>query len=316
MLGSDYLSLAAVQLKAREKWVSRSAGLTFIFVNAGGGQCLWPKGQQHLEPGEVLVLNAASGARLTPAMTRTLLFSFFSVTLEHLFPLLSLKEIPLRQGTSDLFKGLTIYPASRALAAKCHRLLRDVSLELDVNHRGQLMRIVAAILSFEFKHAQPRKSELLRIEGRMRLAFDKLSTADILTLPVPELADRFNCTRRHLTRLFHQQFGCSVANLRMEIRLLRAVSLLRNPEFTVADVALKCGFNHRGLFNQCFKRRFGSSPSQWQTAALKAESRRNNSISDEPNCRLRADGQCPWSTKSTTSSDSPPPSRRTGKTVT
>ena len=308
MLGSDYLSLAAVQLKAREKWVSRSAGLTFIFVNAGSGQCLRPKGPQQLEPGDVLVLNAASGARLSPAKTRTLLFSFFSVNLEHLFPLLSLKEIPLLQGTSDLFKGLTIYPASRALAAKCHRLLRDVPLELDVDHRGQLMRIAAAILSFEFKHAQPGKSELLHIEGRMRLAFDKLSTADILTLPVTELAERFNCTRRHLTRLFHHQFGCSVVNLRMEIRLLRAVSLLRNPELKVADVALRCGFSHRGLF--------GSSPSEWQAAALKAESRRITSINDEPNCRLRSDGLCPWSPKSTRSSDWPPPSLRAGKAVT
>jgi hypothetical protein len=29
-------------------------------------------------------------------------------------------------------------------------------------------------------------------------------------------------------------------------------------------VAEKCGFNHLGLFNTCFKKRFGTSPGQWR----------------------------------------------------
>jgi AraC-like DNA-binding protein len=297
MLEPDYLSLALVRLEPREKWVGRSAGLTFIFLRGGSGKCLWRKGSQPLEPGDVLVLNAASGGELKPATRRKLLFSCFSVNFEDLFPLFSAKEIPLLQGISDLFKGVILYPASRALATKCHRLLKDVPRELDLDHRGQLLRIAAAILSFEFKHAQPGRSESIPMGGRMGQIFDKLSAAEILTLPVTALAHRFNCSRRHLTRLFHQQFGCSVSNLRMEIRMVRAVSLLRNAELTIGEVALQSGFNHRGLFGQCFKRRFGSSPTQWQTAALKVESRRISPMSDEPNCALRTDGLCPWSSK-------------------
>ena len=297
MLGPDYLSLALVQLKAREKWVGPSAGLTFIFLKAGSGKCLWRKGSHYLEPGDVLVLNAASGGELKPAARGKLLFSFFSVNPEHLFPLFGSKEIALMHGITDLFQGSTLYPAYRALAAKCHRLLRDVPRELDLDHRGQLLRIVATILSFEFKNAQPRRSEFIPFDGRMSQIFDKLSATEILTLPVTELAGRFSCCRRHLNRLFHQWFGCSVSELRMETRLLRAVSLLRNPELGILEVALQCGFNHRGLFNRCFKRRFGSSPSQWRTAALKFESRRSNPIKGDPNCPLRTDGLCPWSGK-------------------
>ena len=54
-----------------------------------------------------------------------------------------------------------------ALSGKCHRLLRDVPEELDLDHRGQLLRIVAAILTFEFKNAQPGRSQFIRIDGRM-----------------------------------------------------------------------------------------------------------------------------------------------------
>jgi AraC-like DNA-binding protein len=91
-------------------------------------------------------------------------------------------------------------------------------------------------------------------------------------LPVEELAKKFNCSRRHLTRLFHQHFGVSVGALRMEMRLLKAVSLLADPEAKVIDVAEKCGFNHLGLFNTCFKRRFGSSPGQWRKSVTEAKS--------------------------------------------
>lgn len=297
MLEPDSLSLAWVRLKAREKWVGRSPGLAFIFLKAGGGQCLWRKGSQPLEPGDVLVLNTASGAELRPATTRKLLFSFFSVNFQDLYPLFSSKEIPLLRGIRDLFKRVTLYPASRALAAKCHRLLRDVPRESDLDHRGQLLRIAAAIVSFELKNAQPGRSESIPMDWRMSRIFNQLSTAEILTLPVTKLAGRFNCSRRHLTRLFHQQFGCPVSSLRMEIRMLRAVSLLRNPELGILEAASQCGFNNRGLFNQCFKRRFGSTPSQWRTAALKGESLRISRTSAEPNCRLRADGLCPWFAK-------------------
>jgi AraC-like DNA-binding protein len=53
----------------------------------------------------------------------------------------------------------------------------------------------------------------------------------------------------------------------MEMRLLKAISLLRDRDAKVINVAEQCGFNHLGLFNTCFRRRFGTSPGQWRKAA-------------------------------------------------
>ena len=97
--------------------------------------------------------------------------------------------------------------------------------------------------------------------------FDKLSSAELLKLSVDELAAKFSCSRRHLNRLFHQHFGLSITALRMEMRLLKAVALLRNPREKIINVAEQCGFNHLGLFNTCFKRRYGTSPGQWHKMA-------------------------------------------------
>jgi hypothetical protein len=82
----------------------------------------------------------------------------------------------------------------------------------------------------------------------------------------------------------------------MEIRLLKAVSLLRNPREKVINVAEQCGFNHLGLFNTCFKKRYGTSPGQWRKLALGGGNENPSSKKNEgkPTCPLHANGLCPW----------------------
>jgi len=115
----------------------------------------------------------------------------------------------------------------------------------------------------------------------------------LLNLSVTELAAKFACSRRHLNRLFHQYFGFSVAALRMEMRLLKAVSLLRDPNIKIINVASQCGFNHLGLFNTCFKRRFGNSPGEWR----KGGARIVEPSAKGEKCPLGSNGLCPMSAR-------------------
>jgi AraC-like DNA-binding protein len=277
MLGANHLSLASVRLKAGKKWIGDSTGFTFILPTAGVGRCVWPQGSERIEAGDVLVLVPSAHVELQPAGNGSLHFSCFLVTQEHLLPLLSWEETALLQQIALHLRGARVYPAYSQLAAHCHRLLGEVPTEPSLSHRAQLLRIAASVLSFEMQDSQLTGSAFPSSEGRIGKNFDKimnsLSTTEILTLSIPQLAARFNYCRRHLTRIFHQRFGCSVSTLKMEIRLQRAASLLRNPEFTNLDVAKRCGFKHVGYFSRCFKRRFGSSPGQWRTSNRKAENR-------------------------------------------
>jgi transcriptional regulator GlxA family with amidase domain len=166
--------------------------------------------------------------------------------------------------------------------------------QLNLEHRSQLVRLVSAILSAELKTVQSSRVGFVRIEDRMLQVFERLSVVELSTLSVGELADKFRCSRRHLNRLFHQHFGCSVAALRMEMRLLKAASLLRDPDAKIINVAGDCGFSHLGLFNTCFKRRFGTSPGRWRKTALQAESESSALSVAAPDCPLRSKGFCPW----------------------
>jgi AraC-like DNA-binding protein len=241
----------------------------------------------------VLLLNSSDGGKIE-VTSDEIIFWCFSVCFEHLIPLFDVEEICLLRNTVENLKGSKLYPASSLLAQECHRLVGTAPPQGNVDHRSHVLRIAAAVLSVEFKSERSRRTGFVRMEDHMMQVFEELSANELLTLSVGDMAQKFSCSRRHLNRLFHQHFGCSVASLRMEIRLLKALSLLRAPDTKIIRVAEQCGFNHLGLFNACFKRRFGNTPSQWRKGATNGGNPPPSLDVGHPSCPMHASGLCPW----------------------
>ena len=105
---------------------------------------------------------------------------------------------------------------------------------------------------------------------------------------------KFSVSRRHLNRLFHHHYGISVSALRMELRLSKAVTLLRDPDAKVINVAEQSGFNHLGLFNTCFKRRFGTSPGRWRKMRVEIGTQAADLPGRELTCPFHSNGLCHW----------------------
>jgi AraC-like DNA-binding protein len=271
--------------------------MCLVFPAAGGGK--YAAGQNgsgvRLGPGDVLLLSQGAGGRLRVLEGEELVFWHFSLSVEHLYPLFAGHEIALLQGVLEGLKGAKVYPASSTVATQCHQLVKSIPPELNVEHRSHLVRVASVILADEFKGAHRQRAGFVRPEEHLHQVFEKLSADELMTDSVGELAEKFGCSRRHLNRLFHQQFGSSVAGLRMEMRLTKALALLRDPDAKVINVAGRCGFNHLGLFNTCFKKRFGASPGQWRKQAGQAAGNGSAGQPAEPLvCPLHANGLCPW----------------------
>lgn len=267
MLTPNYLTLRLVRLKAGEEWASDSNCLSFLFPKAGTGNYLAGSVVQSVSAGDILVVNGTPRGKLCVGNRGELLFQWFSVSLEQLYPLFSVDEIGALHNIADIFKQVKLYPAGTPVARECRRLLDEAPPQLNLDHRGHVLRVAASVLSSEFNSVRTQRPGFLNLEEQIGQVFESLSIDEVLNLSVGELAVKFSCSRRHLNRLFHQYFGLSVAALRMEMRLLKAVSLLRDPSAKIINVAEQCGFNHLGLFNTCFRKRFGNSPGEWRKAA-------------------------------------------------
>jgi len=294
MLTRDYLTLKLNRLKKPAEWAHDTDSLAFVFPSGGKGKFVSGSVAHSLCPGDVLVLNGSASGKLTVSDGSEVVFWCVSVQLEHLFPLFATDELCLLQDLQDRFKATRIYLAATPLAAECHKLITSAPPQFNLDHRSHVLRIVSAVLSAEMTDVRPQRTGFIRMEDHLRMVFDTLSIEELLTLSVGDLADRFSCSRRHLNRLFHHHFGFSVASLRMEMRLLKAASLLKDPDIKVINVAEQCGFNHLGLFNTCFKRRFGQSPGHWRKLPGPITPSFSPTLGSETKCPLRNNGLCPW----------------------
>ena len=295
MAGHDYLTLQLVRLTVPEERIVGGNGLSLVFPKEGAGNYISGAAVYRLRPGDVLVVNGASQGKLCVVKGTELVFWQFLSSIESLLPLFDCDEICRLQGITDRFKSARFYPAPSAVAKECHRLLAEAPPRFGLDQRGQLLRVVAAILTSEFNNLPLAREGYVSLKDHMRQVLEKLSLTEILSLSTDELASRFGCTRRHLTRLFNQHFGFSASALRMELRLLKAMTLLRDPGAKVIDVAEQSGFNHLGLFNSCFKRRFNATPGQWRRKMLESSDRSAAGLWGNPACRIRALRLCPWS---------------------
>jgi len=277
MIVEEHFSLRLTRVESPEEWSFQRDGLVFLIFKDGAGRYVANNTTIQTKPGDVLILSEANRGKLSTVQDESIVFWNFSLCLEHLFPLFAAGEISLLQDVVSGLKNAKLLPAMTPLAVQVNRLVGDVRPEFNLDHRGQLLRIAAAILSEEFKAAHRQRAGFVRTEDRIVQVFENLSTDELLNLSISELAAKFGCSRRHLSRLSQQCFGRSIAAMKMEMRLMKAAACLRNPQAKIINVAEQCGFNHLGLFNTCFKKRFGASPGKWRnffvekTAGLNGE---------------------------------------------
>lgn len=83
-------------------------------------------------------------------------------------------------------------------------------------------------------------------------------------IKVEELAAALGTERMYLRNLFVNHVGMSTMDYIMSVRIDRAKELLKNRRFTVKDVAASVGYSDVLCFSKAFKKRVGTSPSEYR----------------------------------------------------
>ena len=83
------------------------------------------------------------------------------------------------------------------------------------------------------------------------------------------LAERFFISRYYLTRVFKEQFGMSVNNYLLSVRITKAKQMLRFTDEKLENIGYACGLGAANYFSRTFKNVEGINPSEyrekWQT---------------------------------------------------
>jgi AraC-like DNA-binding protein len=85
-------------------------------------------------------------------------------------------------------------------------------------------------------------------------------------LEVDDLARAAGLSKAHFSREFRRTFGESPYVYLLTRRLERAAALLRNTDYSVAEICLEVGLQGVGSFTTSFKRMYGMTPTEYRAA--------------------------------------------------
>jgi len=77
-----------------------------------------------------------------------------------------------------------------------------------------------------------------------------------------------NMSKYNFARKFKDMTGKTPYAYFQDIRMMKALELLSNPDNRVIDVAVQCGFKNHSHFTQLFRRHTGLSPTEYRTRFL------------------------------------------------
>jgi AraC-like DNA-binding protein len=103
-------------------------------------------------------------------------------------------------------------------------------------------------------------------ERHLLRARDLADTRYASQIDVAAMAAAAGLSRAHFTRSFKHAFGESPGVYLLTRRLERAAALLRNTDYSVADVCFEAGLTSVGSFATSFKRIYRQTPTQYRAS--------------------------------------------------
>lgn len=83
-------------------------------------------------------------------------------------------------------------------------------------------------------------------------------------ISVRSIADMLNIDRSYFSNLFKREVGVSPQRYLIDIRMKRALELLREERYTVSVVAASVGYDDLFTFSRCFKKHYGVPPTAYK----------------------------------------------------
>ena len=88
-------------------------------------------------------------------------------------------------------------------------------------------------------------------------------------LTIEELGAVAHMSTSNLHRVFKNEMGTSPVNFVNIERIRRAMDLLRDPNISIKEVYIRCGFQNRSYFNRLFRKVSSLSPNEYQIRMAK-----------------------------------------------
>jgi hemolysin activation/secretion protein/AraC-like DNA-binding protein len=282
-----HLLLQELTLRPSGEWTPRHYEWFMVRVAEGVGYWLQAGvAARQLSVGDCLIATGTSDGVLRASQLDPLKLQFFSVQPQYLNGLLTVAEWhQLEVAPNNLSSHVSIFTAGEPLAQRFTRLAEQTRRE-GLSVRCGLLLLWANAIAELLPTPAVEPAGSGKLLERFRQLVGQMPEAELSQCSLRDLAGQLNCSERHFTRIFREEFGVPLRARQIELRLQRARQLLTNSDAKIINVAYDSGYQHLGLFNVMFKKRFGMTPSEWRQQNLR-RSRPPQSRKNLPKCVAR-----------------------------
>lgn len=139
-----------------------------------------------------------------------------------------------------------------------------IRVENLIKSRSALKQKFSQTLKLEPSQIEVNSPDEAFIRRAMEIVDQHLSDE---TFTVEAFQKEMGMSRMQLHRKLKALTNFSASEFTRDLRLQRAATLLSNGQMNVAETAYSCGFNSLSYFTECFKEKFGSTPSKYAKKA-------------------------------------------------
>ncbi len=87
-------------------------------------------------------------------------------------------------------------------------------------------------------------------------------------LSVELIAEYLSINKNYFIKLFKKEMNTTPNQYIIEVRLLRAASMLMQTDYTIYQISSSCGFNTTSYFIKIFKKHFGKTPNEYRQGGI------------------------------------------------
>ena len=270
-----HLVLQEMVLRPSGEWSPPADGWTVLRVAEGAGYFMQGGSARELNPGDGLACNGRASFALRASSLGIVRLEFFLVQPQFLHGVLTVAEAHRLQQADDSAAGqVFIFNANEAIGQKFKHLAAQPNRD-SLPVRSALLQMWSQAVGGALTAKPAAAVAGQHLSERFREIIGRMPDAELAICSLTELAGRANCSERHFSRLFREEFGVTLRARQTELRLIRARQLLEDGNAKIINVAYESGYRHLGLFNAMFKRRFGMTPGAWRQKSLAAKTKNN-----------------------------------------
>ena len=129
--------------------------------------------------------------------------------------------------------------------------------------KASLLRLMVYLTKNHAEAAKHNEGQASNTGESIRLAIGYIRSHVFSKLTLDEVAEEVGLSKYHFSREFKKATGMTVVSYINTVRCANAKKLLLKNEYSIHDIAIKCGFENDSYFSKTFKKHIGVLPSDF-----------------------------------------------------